>query len=129
MSKDFLALRERALEDEVFHRIVEANERAAVLKDAEEEGGNVGTAGYQMLKHWLSESPGGKVLHAWKDNVGAACQTLTAQGVASLRNDVISHACKVAAAAGGILGIGSISQKEEAVLDDLGQAFVGGTAE
>ncbi|NRA09926.1 MAG: hypothetical protein HRU02_17345 [Myxococcales bacterium] len=48
---------------------------------------------------------------------------MQADALASLKEDAIGGARTVAEAAGGILGIGSVSGSEKAVLEDLASAF------
>jgi hypothetical protein len=110
-------------------RIVQEKEREAILKAAAEQGRGIGSASFQMLEHWLESPPEEKVMQAWKDYVGDLCKTLDSARVAALRDDVISHAREVAEAAGGLLGLGAVSEKEQAVLEELEQAFAAGSTE
>lgn len=110
-------------------RVIEAKERSAVLQAVEQQGHTPESACYRLLEHWLNAHPGEKVVRAWKDYVGALARTMKPERLTALRDDLLTQAREVAEAAGGILGIGAVSKKEEAVLDELKQAFSDTAAE
>ena len=103
---------------------IDDKEQAAILAAAEQSGLEKGGASHQLLQSWLAARPGQEVRTAWKDYVNALCNTLSAEPRQALKEQVVGRARSVAAAAGGFLGLGSkISGTEQAVLDDLEQAF------
>jgi hypothetical protein len=102
---------------------VEAKERKAVLAAAREAGLSSGDVSYQLLEGWLDERPTRKLLEAWKDSMGALSGSLTAADRAGLRREVMDRARRVAEAAGGFLGLSTVSREEEAVLKELEGAF------
>jgi hypothetical protein len=75
-----------------------------------------------LFENWLQEAPDENLVSAWKAFVGAAVDGFS-EPAAAFRHDLIGRAKKVAQAAGGILGLGSISSSEQKVLDDLESAF------
>jgi hypothetical protein len=103
---------------------IDVKERSAVLSAAEQRGLAKDHAGYQMLESWLKKKPDDRLLALWKDFVAALSESLTAEAKAALKGDLLGRARSVAEAAGGLLGLGNrVSKSEQAVLDDLEQAF------
>jgi hypothetical protein len=99
------------------------DERAAVLQAAAENGVNPGTAAHGLLEQWLRERPDVRIIAVWKEYVQALAKTMPADVIATMRDNVIGRARRVAAAAGGFLGLtGSISKVEQAALDEFERA-------
>ena len=71
----------------------------------------------------LEERPAPGVFEAWREFVTALCARLSIEGQLGLREDLLGRAREVAGAAGGFLGVRSISRREEAVLRELESAF------
>lgn len=99
-------------------------ERAAVLQAAEEAGVTSGTPAHDLLASWLERRPGPDLLAAWTGYAGALAEQLGEAERKALRHDLLSRARGVAEAAGGILGLGRISDAEEAMLAELEQALL-----
>jgi hypothetical protein len=103
---------------------LEAKERRAVLAAAEQSGLEKGHPGYQLIERWLRRKPNAALLEAWKGQVAAFSPKLSDEARNALKEDVLGRARAVAAAAGGLLGLGNkVSKSEQAVLTDLEQAF------
>lgn len=100
-----------------------ARERDAVLRAAEEAGVAVSTAAYVLLESWLKQPPGAELLEAWQEYAGALAATLDENERQAFRHDLVERARGVAAAAGGILGIGKVSDAEEAVIAEMETAL------
>lgn len=90
-------------------------ERALLLKLARERGIAEGSAADRLLDAWMTERPSDQVfgraarlIRAMLDT-GASTATMSA-------DDVIKYAESIAAASGGILGIGKVSAEERATL-------------
>ncbi len=98
-------------------------ERDAIFKATESAGIKAGSVCRQLLDAWLDEQPGPELVEAWKGYIQALVASSSADAVETLRDDVLGHAREIATAAGGILGVGSISKSEKAVIDDLASAF------
>lgn len=103
--------------------IVDTRERAAVLKAAEESDCHAGSASYQLLSVWLDATPPPSLFEAWKEYVSALRESMSAEAYERLRDNLVKRAHDVATSAGGILGIGSISETEKAVLEEVKAAF------
>lgn len=98
-------------------------ERDAVMQAAEAHGVAPGSAAHDLLEGWLSQRPGRELLEAWRAYVSALAELLDETERRALRQDVVSRARAVAEAAGGILGLGRISDAEEAMIAELEQAL------
>lgn len=104
-------------------RTVEDKEREAVLSAAEKAGIEPSHSGYSLLENWLDHRPGDDLFKIWAEYVAALNNTLDAGAFQILGNEVFQRAKSVASAAGGILGVGKISDVEQKVLDGIKQAF------
>ncbi len=105
---------------------LDANERAAILTAAEQHGVHAGRPGYQLLEQWLQNSPEPAIVAAWRTYVAALKKEADPVWFASLRDEVIGLAEKVAHASGGILGVVmTFSAAEKAKVADLAKAFDG----
>jgi len=102
---------------------LEEREREAVLRAAGEAGVSRDTASYVLLESWLERPPAPELLAAWKDYAGALAASLGAAERESLRREMVSRARSVAEAAGGFLGMGKISDAEEAKIAELERAL------
>lgn len=94
-------------------------ERKAILKAASERGVEPGSANYTMLEVWLKEKPGPKLMDAWKKYTRAIWEELTQSEKILMRESVVGKAREVAEAAGGFLGVASITPQEKALLEEL----------
>ncbi len=103
---------------------VDVKERRAVLDAAEQKGIEKELPAYQLLERWLARKPDDKLMAVWKGYVATLSQKLSEPAKKALKEDLLGRARSVAEAAGGLLGFGNkVSKSEEAVLDDLEQAF------
>jgi hypothetical protein len=102
---------------------VSPEERDAVLNAAATRDIAAGSASYGLLKQWLEERPDPRIVAAWKDYVREMAQVMPKVEVAALKKNLMDRARHVAAAAGGFLGLNTISKHEQAKLDELSQAW------
>ncbi|MBC8356053.1 MAG: TerB family tellurite resistance protein [Planctomycetes bacterium] len=102
---------------------IATEERDAIRSATESAGIEAESVCRQLLDAWLSEAPGPELVDAWKGYIQALAASASTDAVETLRNDVLDHAREIASAAGGILGLGSISKSEQSVIDDLASAF------
>ncbi len=101
---------------------VEPNERRAVLTAAEQSGLKPGDIGYKLLEHWLHDRPDPKLFEAWRAYIAALIPSMSPDAADALKKFILDRGTQVAAAAGGILGIGSICKEERQVLNDLAKS-------
>ena len=103
---------------------IDAKERAAILKAAEERDMPAGSASHELLKSWLEHKPSDSVVAAWKTYVDGMWSSLAAHEREEMRMRLLHLARGVAEAAGGFLGLGSkINPAEQAVLDEIEAAL------
>ena len=98
---------------------LDEKERKAVLNAASERGIKPGTASYTLLETWLKQKPSQKLMDVWKRYTRSIWEQITKEERVLMRINILGRAREVAEAAGGILGVGSISPQEKAVLEEL----------
>lgn len=99
-------------------RRISAAEQAAILKAAESENVLPNSPAYHLLRAWLERPPDAAVLGAWKDYVRELARIMPAESLTALRERTKALCYQVAKAAGGVLGIGSISSAEQQAIAD-----------
>jgi hypothetical protein len=104
---------------------VTPEERDAVLNAAAKQDVKPDTAAYEMLRSWLKDRPDSHVIAAWKDYVREASRLMPKETVAEMKRAMIDRATRVAEAAGGFLGLATISKAERAAIDEFAKAFDG----
>lgn len=104
-------------------RLMDERERKAVLDAAESIGIAAGSAGRALVERWLDERPPASLFDHWHASIQATVKSLPAAEVERLRSDIVERARKVAAAAGGFLGIATVSAVERETIDRIEQAF------
>ena len=102
---------------------VKPAERDAVLRAARESGIREGSGAYETLERMLLERPSAELLPAWIEYVTALGAGLTVAERNALSAEINGRAREVAEAAGGFLGVGRISAKEEQVLVEIAAAL------
>ena len=102
---------------------VQANEREAILKAAAGSNVTVAAPAYALLENWLQNKPGPEVLDGWTHYMQALREQLDETEFNQVRDSILSHAEQVARSAGGFLGLSTISESEQKVLNRLREAF------
>ncbi len=96
----------------------------AILDRAGDSGIAPGSAEHTLLEAWLDRRPEPKLITAWTHMVQGMAEQLGPEGTARLKAGLLERARAVAAASGGVLGLGSkISSAEAALLAELEAAF------
>ena len=97
---------------------LDPKEREAVLKAAEAEGAAAGSEARALLEAWLEAAPDPEtdLLGTWERCMKDLREALSPAEHAALRQSLLGGARRVAEAAGGFLGVGSVSADEKAVL-------------
>ena len=104
---------------------MDAGERDAIMKAARDAGVTRGSTAAELLFAWLERRPGAELLEAWKGYAAALVAELGSEDAATVRGDIMSRAQAVAEAAGGFLGLGSVSREERRMLNELAAALGG----
>jgi hypothetical protein len=102
---------------------IDAKEREAILAQARVSNLEAGSPELALLESWLQQRPGPKLLAAWTLTIQDLVQKLEPAEIEKLKSGLVGRARGVAKASGGVLGIGKVSSKEEAVLARLESAF------
>ena len=99
-------------------------ERIAILAASEIRGVVAESAGHALLVSWLDELPDRAALSdAWTGYTRLVIDRLHDNARSQFRSAVLDRARRVALAAGGILGLLSVSESEQKVIDDLEAAL------
>jgi hypothetical protein len=102
---------------------IDAKERAAILAAASEHGLHRTAPGHVLLESFLHKRPEATLFASWGGYMTELAAQLSPAERESVRAQIVDRARKVAAAAGGILGIGAISDAEKRVLAALERPF------
>lgn len=100
-----------------------ANEKEAILKASDAAGISTDSASFELLSSWLGARPKPDLLEAWKAYIGVLKTTLDETSLGQLKASVVNRAESIAEAAGGFLGIGSVSEAERNMISELTQVF------
>lgn len=104
---------------------VETQERDAILARLKDKGIAPGSPAHALVQGWLTTPPPPSMLEAWTAYTSAVCATMPPAERERLRSVVMGLARGVAAAAGGVLGVGRVSAVEEEMLQRLDRVFAG----
>ncbi|MFO1063473.1 MAG: hypothetical protein U0892_06365 [Pirellulales bacterium] len=102
---------------------VDENESFRILKAAENAQIIEGEPSYELLKRWLGTRPPADLLDTWVEYAKSLAVSLDGESKTNLRKSVTAQAKAVASASGGVLGVGSISPSEKAVLERIEAAL------
>ena len=103
---------------------VQGPERDAILKAAEASGIAANSPARRLLDKWLASPPTKELIETWKAYVHALMAHVSDEDRELFRESLVERARSVAAAAGGILGLGKpVAICEQVVLDELAAAF------
>ena len=103
---------------------IDAKERTAVLTAASEHGLHRTAPGYVLLETFLRKRPEAALFAAWGGYMTELAAQLSPGERDAVRTQILDRARKIAASAGGILGIGAISDAEKRVIANLEKPFV-----
>jgi hypothetical protein len=102
---------------------IQPKERDAIIKAAVERGVEENSPTARLLRNWLETPPDPQLLETWKDYIEALRQSISDQAWTEMKVSVMGRARAIAEAAGGFLGVASISAAEKKMLDQLEWAF------
>ncbi|MCB1050332.1 MAG: hypothetical protein H6510_10460 [Acidobacteria bacterium] len=103
---------------------LDTREAEAILRSAKDMGIHEDSPAWEILRDWMIHQPDAKLIQTWKDYVFALKAEMKDIALMEIKENILGRARAVAEAAGGFLGlVHKISAAEQAVLDDLSQAF------
>lgn len=102
---------------------VEENERYAITQCAQRSGISADEPAMKLLEAWTTRRPGNELLDAWCDYTRALCSSLNEGHRQALRKEIMNSVETVAESCGGVLGFGSVSPSEKAVIARISEAL------
>jgi len=103
---------------------VDEKERHAVLDAAVHMEIAPDSVEYALLAQWLDQKPPPALAEAWSHYVRGLCAALGPAEREALRKELLGYAERIAAASGGLLGLGNrVSAAERRTLAELERAF------
>jgi hypothetical protein len=102
---------------------VTVEERDAVLNAGAKAGIHPDKAPYDLLRQWLENRPDARTFVAWKDYITEVSSLMPKDSLTEFKRSMVDRCTRVAEAAGGFLGLATISAKERAKIDEFGKAF------
>jgi len=102
---------------------IQAKERDAIIKAAIDQGVEENSPTAKLLTNWLRTPPDKQLLETWKGYIEELQESLSANSSAHMKSSVMGRARAIAEAAGGFLGVASISVAEKKMLEELERAF------
>lgn len=102
---------------------IQAKERDAIIQAAIEGGVEEGSPTCDLLRNWLEMKPDPKLLEVWKGYMEVLKDSLGERSRAQLKSGTMGRARAVAEAAGGFLGVASISAAEKKMIEELEWSF------
>jgi hypothetical protein len=107
---------------------VSPEERLVVIAHANNQGILPGSVEHELLERWLTHRPEAALLEAWRAYVSGLCERLSEPERLLLKEALLHATQATAEASGGFLGLGSVSGREQEVLDQLTSSFECGCA-
>ena len=98
---------------------VSTQERALIVDFARRRGIQGGSAADALLTDWLAECPSPEVFRRADRLIGALLAADSGTAADLTVEDLVKYCENIAAASGGILGIGRISAEERAAISDI----------
>ncbi len=102
---------------------IQSKERDAIIKAAVERGVTEDSPTGHLLRNWLQTKPDPKLLETWKSYIEELNATLGDRTRDHMKKSAMGRARAIAEAAGGFLGVASISAAEKKMLDELEWTF------
>lgn len=96
---------------------VDTNEEYAIKIAAEKAGIAEDSAEMELIRAWTRARPPAELFDAWCEYARALANALAEEHRQTLLREMMQQVKSVATAAGGMLGFGSISSTEQAVID------------
>ena len=102
---------------------VAAEEREAILNAATQQGIHRGSPSHELLEHWLTERPDARIISAWEEYVHELARIMPGPTLEAMKKNILTRMTNVASAAGGFLGLSTISKHEQQKIDEITKAW------
>lgn len=96
---------------------IDSKEHYAIKIAAEKAGIAEDSPEMQLLQAWTTNRPPAELFDTWCEYARALADSLAEEHRQTLLNEMMQQVTSVATAAGGVLGFGSISTTEQAIID------------
>jgi hypothetical protein len=103
--------------------MVAAEEREAILNAATQQGIHRGSPSHELLQHWLTERPDARIIEAWKEYVHELARIMPGPTLEAMKKNVVDRMHNVAAAAGGFLGLSTVSKHEKQKMNEIAKSW------
>ncbi len=98
---------------------IDDREREAILRAAAAQGIAAEDTAREVLGDWLTRRPDSRILVMWKEYVRHIWERFTPDEQLQMRHNLLDATREIAQAAGGFLGLKSISTAERKLLEEL----------
>jgi hypothetical protein len=102
---------------------VSSKERDLIVQAARSRGIEAGSPADAQLNLWLTERPSEELFQRTLRVIGTILQSRSPEERASSERDLLSLCTAIAAASGGIVGFGAVSEDERRILVQITQEF------
>ncbi|HEY2411755.1 MAG TPA: hypothetical protein VGI40_05915 [Pirellulaceae bacterium] len=102
---------------------VAPEERDAILNAASQQGIHRGSPSRELLEHWLTARPDSRIINAWKEYVHELARIMPGPTLETMKKNLLHRLHNVASAAGGFLGLVTISKHEQQMMDEIAKAW------
>ena len=102
---------------------VSSKERDLIVQAARSRGIEAGSPADAQLNLWLTERPSEELFQRTLRVIGTILQSRSPEERASSERDLLSLCTAIAAASGGIVGFGAVSEDERRILTQITQEF------
>lgn len=102
---------------------LDSSERHAIERAAKDAGVDEASPAFGLLQGLLEEAPKKPLIDAWMAFARSLASSAEPEALAEIRSFVVGRSKQVAEAAGGILGIASISVEERKLLEQIEEAL------
>lgn len=96
---------------------IDSNEQDAIKIAAEKAGIAEDSAEMELIRAWTRTRPAPELFDTWCEYAHALAHSLAEEHRQTLLSEMLQQVKSVATAAGGVLGYGSISSSEQAIID------------
>jgi hypothetical protein len=103
--------------------MLEDSERETVMDLASNHIGKTDSPSYKLLRNWLETKPSSEVMSAWTTYAKGIVAAMSEPDAVAFKDSLLGEINAVASANGGILGWGSISKGEHAVMNEITAAL------
>lgn len=103
--------------------VIQPAEREAIMRAAADSHLASQPAALKLLESWLVSRPPHSMFDSWRHYIAAMKNSVDSAAFSQTHRAIVMHSEEVAKAAGGFLGMASISETERKALQDLNAAF------